>query len=76
MKQFHRRLPLVIGAFIIWMVVGIVLGVIAALKRGKWQDRLAMGFALIGYSFPSFFIGLRVAVLRRVSFRAVAVPSI
>lgn len=48
---------LAIGAFILWMVVGVLLGVYAALRRGKWQDRSAMGFALIGYSFPSFFIG-------------------
>ena len=31
---------------------------VAALKRGKWQDRSIMGVALIGYSFPSFFIAL------------------
>ena len=31
---------------------------VAALKRGKWQDRTIMGLALIGYSFPSFFIAL------------------
>jgi peptide/nickel transport system permease protein len=56
------RLPvtaqLAMGAFIIWIVVGVSVGVIAALKRGKWQDRSIMGVALIGYSFPSFFIAL------------------
>jgi len=57
MEALPPTVAVVVGAFIIWMVVGIVLGVIAALKRGKWQDRFAMGFALIGYSFPSFFIG-------------------
>jgi peptide/nickel transport system permease protein len=48
---------LAIGAFILWMVVGVLLGVYAALRRGRWQDRTAMGFALVGYSFPSFFLG-------------------
>jgi peptide/nickel transport system permease protein len=48
---------LAIGAFILWMVVGVLLGVYAALRRGRWQDRSALSFALIGYSFPSFFIG-------------------
>jgi peptide/nickel transport system permease protein len=28
------------------------------LKRGRWQDRTIMGIALVGYSLPSFFIGL------------------
>ena len=49
---------LAIGAFIIWIVVGISLGILAALNRGHWPDRLVMGISLIFYSFPSFFLGL------------------
>ena len=49
---------LAIGAFIMWLTVGISLGIFAALKRGRWPDRLVMGVSLVGYSFPSFFIGL------------------
>jgi peptide/nickel transport system permease protein len=56
------RLPvtmqLAAGAFAIWMVVGILSGIYAALRRGKWQDRTLVGLALVGYSFPTFFIGL------------------
>jgi peptide/nickel transport system permease protein len=47
-----------IGAFILFLVTGVLLGIFAALRRGRWQDRTAMGAALVGYSFPSFFIGL------------------
>jgi peptide/nickel transport system permease protein len=49
---------LAIGGFATWMVVGITFGIVAALKRGRWQDRTVMGIALVGYSLPSFFIGL------------------
>jgi peptide/nickel transport system permease protein len=49
---------LAIGAFILWLTVGITLGIFAALKRGRWPDKLVMGASLVGYSFPSFFIGL------------------
>jgi len=49
---------LAIGAFVMWLTVGISLGIFAALKRGRWPDRLVMGVSLVGYSFPSFFIGL------------------
>ena len=49
---------LAIGAFIIWIVVGISMGIVAALNRGTWVDRTIMGISLIGYSMPSFFIGL------------------
>jgi len=57
-----ERLPvsvqLALGAFIVWMVTGILSGIYAALHRGKWQDRTLVGLALVGYSFPTFFIGL------------------
>jgi peptide/nickel transport system permease protein len=47
-----------IGAFLLWMSVGVALGIVAALSRGRWPDRFLMGLALVGYSFPTFFIGL------------------
>jgi peptide/nickel transport system permease protein len=47
-----------VGACILWLIAGTSLGVLAALKRGRWPDRTATGLALIGYSFPTFFIGL------------------
>jgi peptide/nickel transport system permease protein len=57
-----HRLPVTaveaVGALVLWLIVGVSLGVVAALKRGRWPDRFAMGAALIGYSFPTFFIGL------------------
>ncbi|MEO8251124.1 MAG: ABC transporter permease [Chloroflexota bacterium] len=49
---------LAIGAFILWIVAGVSLGIFAALRRGRWPDRLVMGVSMIGYSLPSFFIGL------------------
>ena len=49
---------LAIGGFVTWMVVGVTFGIVSALKRGRWQDRTVMGIALVGYSLPSFFIGL------------------
>jgi peptide/nickel transport system permease protein len=49
---------LAIGAFVLWLFFGITLGIFAALHRGHWQDRLVMGISLVGYSFPSFFLGL------------------
>jgi peptide/nickel transport system permease protein len=49
---------LAIGAFILWLASGISLGIFAALHRGRWPDRLVMGISMVGYSLPSFFIGL------------------
>lgn len=49
---------LAIGAFLMWIFAGLSMGIYAALHRGKWQDRLVMGISMVGYSLPSFFIGL------------------
>jgi peptide/nickel transport system permease protein len=46
------------GAAVIWLLLGIGIGIASALKRGKWQDRLSMGFALFGVSAPVFWLGL------------------
>jgi peptide/nickel transport system permease protein len=49
---------LAIGAFLLWLAAGISLGILAALRRGQWVDRVIMAVSLTGYSLPSFFIGL------------------
>src|SRR5262249_14185432 len=49
---------LAIGAGIIWLFFGIVVGVIAAVKAGRWSDRLITALALIGISMPVFWLGI------------------
>ncbi len=44
-------------AFVMWIVFGVLFGIVAALRRGQWPDRLLVGVSLIGYSLPTFFIG-------------------
>ena len=51
-------LTLAIGGAILWLLIGIPIGVISALKRRTWVDRSAMGFALVGVSAPDFWLGL------------------
>ena len=57
-----RALPvtfwLTVGGFVVWITIGLIGGIVAALRRGRWQDRTLMAIALIGYSMPSFFTGL------------------
>jgi peptide/nickel transport system permease protein len=56
------RLPVTIslaaGAALIWLVGGVSVGVISALRRGGFWDRSMMGIALAGVSLPIFFTGL------------------
>ena len=51
-------LSLAIGAAILWLIAGIGIGVISALKRGSIFDRFSMTIALAGVSLPIFFTGL------------------
>ena len=65
---------LAIGSFVLWMVAGIGLGIVAALRRGRWPDRVIMGVSLIGYSLPSFFIGLLLIFFVIIELGLAAVP--
>jgi peptide/nickel transport system permease protein len=49
---------LAIGASIIWVVSGVSIGVLSALRRGSFFDRSAMTVALAGVSMPIFWTGL------------------
>lgn len=51
-------LSLTLGAFVLWMVFGLGLGVLSAIRRGSLVDKALLGVSLIGYSFPTFFVGL------------------
>jgi peptide/nickel transport system permease protein len=50
-------LQLAIGAAILWLLVGIPIGILSALRPRSVFDRFAMGFALFGVSTPVFFLG-------------------
>jgi peptide/nickel transport system permease protein len=56
------RLPatisLAIGGAVVWMLIGIPIGIISAIKRGTLLDRLAMGGALLAISAPVYWVGL------------------
>jgi peptide/nickel transport system permease protein len=52
-----RTFALAIGAAIIWMALGIALGLFSAVRAGKTSDRLLTVLALIGVSMPVFWVG-------------------
>jgi peptide/nickel transport system permease protein len=57
-----ERLPatasLTIGAAVVWMIAGLSVGVISALKQRTFLDRFSMGSALVLISAPEFWLGL------------------
>jgi peptide/nickel transport system permease protein len=51
-------LSIAVGAAVLWLLGGVSIGVLSALRRGSFFDRLSMGIALAGVSLPVFFTGL------------------
>jgi peptide/nickel transport system permease protein len=60
--QFFDRVlvtvQLAVGAALVWLCIGIPIGIVSAIKRRSLTDRLAMGFALFFVSAPVFWLGL------------------
>lgn len=52
-----RTFALAIGAALIWLVVGVALGLFTAMRAGRWTDRLVTVLALVGISMPVFWLG-------------------
>ncbi|AFR31367.1 ABC transporter permease [Arthrobacter sp. Rue61a] len=56
------RLPatvsLVAGGVVLWLAIGIPIGVMSARRPGSLRDRLGVAFALAGISFPTFVLGM------------------
>lgn len=55
-EQFPNSAKLGLFAILLCLMVGIPLGIISALKNGKWQDSTSMILATIGVTVPSFVV--------------------
>jgi len=66
-EELFSRMPytLLIGglAMIIQIVLGIPLGVFAAVNQGKWQDYVSIGLSMVLISLPDFWVALMLVVL-------------
>ena len=51
-------LVLAVGAAMLWLAMGITIGVISAIRQRSVWDRLALGFAIFFISAPVFWLGL------------------
>lgn len=56
--RLPATLSLTLGAAVIWVLVAVPLGVVSAVRRGSWVDKLTTGGALLGISAPVYWLGL------------------
>src|SRR5262245_13493161 len=61
-EEIYARIPvtatLAFGAAVIWLAIGLPIGIVSAIKPRSIFDRAGMIFALIGVSAPVFWLGL------------------
>jgi peptide/nickel transport system permease protein len=58
LQRLVVTVQLALGAALVWLCVGIPVGILSALRPRSLLDRVAMGLALIGVSAPVFWLGL------------------
>ena len=67
LKEFLTLFPATVElsfcAMLFAIVLGLPMGVVAAVKRGTWYDQLLMGLSVTGYSMPIFWWGLLLIML-------------
>jgi peptide/nickel transport system permease protein len=56
-RDFPATLSLAFGAGIIWLLVSVLIGTLAAVKAGRYTDRVLTVLSMAGVSFPPFFLG-------------------
>jgi len=56
--RLPATLELAVASMILAVLIAIPIGVLAAVRRGSWIDKLARWFATVGQSTPTFWLGL------------------
>jgi peptide/nickel transport system permease protein len=80
LTMITSRLPvsitLAVGAAVLWLVFGITLGLVSALKAGRPLDKVAMVLALIGVAVPNYFFALVLQYVLVVRLHVLPFPSV
>jgi len=61
--RFKATLVLTTGALSIAVLLGLVAGIVSAVKQYSWLDRLSMGVAVTGVSLPVFWTGIMLIIV-------------
>src|SRR5688572_7100124 len=68
-ERFPKTLLLAASALVLGALTGIAIGVASARRPGGWFDRLSLGAAYLGISFPVYWVGLLLILLFAVTLR-------
>lgn len=73
--RFAATAELAIAALLLTILVGVPLGIVAALNRGRVIDEISRVVALVGVSVPIFWLGLLLIILFYMNLGAVPAPT-
>lgn len=57
-ERLPRSIAIGVTSMIVSTIVGVSLGVVCAVNRGKWADRLITFFSTVGIGTPVFWLGI------------------
>lgn len=58
LRRIPATLSLVLGGAVLWLAIGVPVGIMSARHAGSLRDRLGQAFILVGLSFPTFVLGM------------------
>lgn len=68
-ERIPNTIQLAVAALLLQLLIGVPLGIIAALNRGKIIDQVARFFSTIGQAVPDFWMGLIFIIVFSVTLR-------
>ncbi len=74
-KYAPVTISLSIYSFVLWIFFGVLIGVLAAVFKGRALDRITVGITLVVYALPTFFVGTFLLQFVAIKWRLVAYPT-
>jgi peptide/nickel transport system permease protein len=62
-QRFLSTLVLALCSIVFATIIGVLLGILAAVKKNTWIDQACLAFSAMGISAPSFFVAILIALL-------------
>lgn len=87
LSRFPNTVELAVGALVVALGVGVPVGILSAVYRGRWPEKVLMPLILVGQSMPAFWSGILLILVFSVKFhlfpssgqgglRALVLPSV
>jgi peptide/nickel transport system permease protein len=76
LDDLPATVSLAAGAVVVWLAVGLTVGIISAVRRGSLLDRTAMGLSLVAISATPYWLGLVVLYLFAPDFGVLGLPFV